>query len=773
MSIATEEKIALNVDNVRIKLLVSEGLPSILTSLFVCLLLALSVLLETLSPTILSIWIASIVIVTVFRLFFIYTVKSRLSRSDKPLNREQVQKYEVIYSIGSFLNGLTIGLLSFTIDPSWPLGTQFIIPFVLIGLSAGAMSSSSSSLLSYYSFIVPTLIPLFFVLYGMDIKIASVFLMIHFIFIGLIAKRLNSSIVAGIRLGFQQEEYQKELEMMAHYDALTQLPNRALFADRFQQAVAHSHRTESILAIIFIDIDNFKPVNDKYGHEVGDKLLIEVANRIKGMIREEDTVSRQGGDEFALLLRDVDSFSQCEETIKRIRYSLAQPYFNDDIIHRVTISVGCTLYPLDDADLDTLLRHADQAMYQAKLSGKDQLRLFNSSFDQHTIDIQARLKEIKRALANKEFSLYYQPKVNMKTGKVFGVEALIRWIHPEKGIIPPLDFLPLIEGADIEVQLGGWVINEALQQLDIWQQQGLKLEVSINVSSHHLQSPIFFDQLNEALDEHPDVDSQDLQLEILESSVLGDIKTISGIITSCQNVLGVNVALDDFGTGYSSLTHMKSLSANVIKIDQTFVRDLLDDPHDYSIIDGIIGLTKAFSRDVIAEGIETDQHGMMLLIMGCEKAQGYGISRPIPADDIPSWLAEYSPNQLWLDYASQRLSLQQEKIMLLKMTTQNWLNNVKDQLRTNEETAFGKYFMKCHLNAWLARFEQEKIFQQGWLDKLKNAHDLMFSYAEMLVNQHLIGKLEIASNQLDELDDRYSLVCKVLEVDEAESSVSE
>jgi len=690
-------------------------------------------------------------------------IKSQLSRTNMLLNRKQIQKYEISYSVGSFLNGLSVGILSFAIDPSWSLGSQFIIPFVLIGISAGAMGSSASSLPSYYSFITPALIPLVFVLSNMNIKMASVFLVIHFIFIIIIARRFNSSIVAGIQLGFQQEENQKELEMMAHYDVLTQLPNRTLFSDRFKQAVAHSNRTESMLAIGFIDIDNFKPVNDNYGHDVGDKLLIEVAERINKTIREEDTVSRQGGDEFALLLRDVESFSQCEDMIERIRHSLSQPYLIDEYLHRITISIGCTLYPLDNADLDTLLRHADQAMYQAKLSGKDQLQLFNANSDKQTIDTQIKLQQVKQALVNEEFCLYYQPKVNMKTGKVFGVEALLRWIHPDKGLIPPLDFLPLIEGSDVEIQLGGWVINEALQQLDAWQQQGIKLEVSINVSSLHLQSPIFFDQLNEALDNHPEVDSQDLQLEILESSALGDVDAISGIIKSCQNVLGVNVALDDFGTGYSSLTHMKNLPANIIKIDQTFVRDLLDDPHDYSIIDGIIGLAKAFNREVIAEGIETDDHGIMLLIMGCNEAQGYGISRPIPASEIPSWIAKYTPNQYWLDFASQHLTLQQQKIILLKLTTQHWFSNVRNELLITEDTDFGTSFMKCHLNEWLSRFEQEKIFEQAWLDKLMKAHDIMFSLAKSLFNEHQAGEIDTESSLLVELDAAYADVLMILD----------
>lgn len=554
----------------------------------------------------------------------------------------------------------------------------------------------------------------------------------------------------------------EKLSLIAHYDVLTQLPNRALFSDRFSQAVAHAKRTESMLAICFLDLDNFKPVNDNYGHDTGDQLLIEVAKRIKATIREEDTVSRQGGDEFTLLLRDIESFKQSEETLTRIRDALAQPYIIDGFSHKITASIGITIYPLDDADLDTLVRHADQAMYRAKLAGKNQQQIFNTLDDRAITNRQSQLSEIKHALTSKQFQLYYQPKVNMKTGDVFGAEALIRWIHPEKGLIPPLDFLPMIDGTDLEIQIGGWVINEALQQIDNWQQQDIKLEVSINISSHHLQSNVFFDQLNEALDKHPDVNSQYLQLEILESSSLGDINAISGIIKSCQNVLGVNVALDDFGTGYSSLTHMKSLSANTIKIDQTFVRDLLDDPDDYSIIEGIIGLAKAFNREVIAEGVETNAHGLMLLLMGCNEAQGYGISRPIPADDLVSWLADYKPNSYWMDYGNRDLTLQERKIILLQLTTEHWFNNINNVLLTKQDNDFEQYFMKCHLGVWLSRLEGKGLFKQNWLEQLKQAHDVMLNHTSELISQYQAGNINEVQTRMDELKTSYKTVYSIL-----------
>ena len=310
---------------------------------------------------------------------------------------------------------------------------------------------------------------------------------------------------------------------MAHYDVLTKLPNRVLLTDRFRLALAHSKRQKNLLAVCFLDLDNFKSVNDLYGHEVGDHLLIEVSRRIKSGIRDEDTVSRQGGDEFALLLGNVESIPQCEHLITRLIESLAQPYHIDEHPIFIGASVGITLFPNDGADFDTLMRHADQAMYQAKLAGRNRYHLFNAEQDHLTAEKHTQLEIIKQALSNNEFCLYYQPKVDMTTGNVFGAEALIRWNHPEKGLIPPLEFLPIIDGTKLEILIGNWVINEALTQLDYWNEQGIEIEISVNISSYHLQSPSFVADLETALALHPKVQSKYLQLEALESSALGDI----------------------------------------------------------------------------------------------------------------------------------------------------------------------------------------------------------------------------------------------------------
>ncbi|PHS25757.1 MAG: bifunctional diguanylate cyclase/phosphodiesterase [Methylophaga sp.] len=565
----------------------------------------------------------------------------------------------------------------------------------------------------------------------------------------------------------QLKDQQQQLDLMAHYDLLTGLPNRILFADRFHQAVHHSKRTNTQLAICLFDLDNFKPVNDNFGHEVGEQILVEVASRITACIREEDTVSRRGGDEFTLLLADVESFNQCEKVIQRIHYSVAQPYKIDGVLHKITASSGVTLYPDDDGDIDILLRHADQAMYQAKIEGKHSYQLFNSKQNKQVVEKRHQLDNIKQALINEEFSLYYQPKVNMRTGNVYGAEALIRWQHPEKGLIPPLDFLPLIDGTDLELELGDWVIREAIEQVNTWNKQGIKLEISINIAPHHLQSNTFIAQLGEILNKYPAIDSQSIQLEILESSALGDLKMISNIIKECQNNLGINIALDDFGTGYSSLTHLRRLPVNIIKIDQSFVRDLLDDPDDYAIIDGIIGLADSFNRDIIAEGVETTTHGSMLQAMGCEKAQGYGIARPMPAINIPKWLANYVPNQQWLAYGNKYRSMKENKLELFRLTAEWWKNSfiqgIQQAPQQGDEHWPVMNSTQCHCGMWIKRAIKEQLFDKESLVRLELIHEELYMIARTLLLEYQSGNVEAARAGLNGFQSTFNKMSSIFD----------
>lgn len=444
-----------------------------------------------------------------------------------------------------------------------------------------------------------------------------------------------------------RKEQERALEHIAHFDALTNLANRMLLSDRLQQAMAQAQRRQQQLAVVYLDLDGFKPINDCYGHQIGDQVLITLAIRMKEALREGDTLARLGGDEFVAVLIDLDDAAGCTPLLERLLAAAAQPMVVDELCLHVSASLGVTFYPQkQDLDADQLLRQADQAMYQAKLAGKNRYHVFDAEQDSHLRLQHESLERIRQALIRGEFVLYYQPKVNMRSGTVVGAEALIRWQHPEKGLLAPGTFLPLIENHPLAVDLGEWVINTALAQMELWRAVGLDLPVSVNIGARQLQQGNFVTRLRSILAEHPHMRPDWLELEVLETSALADMAQVSQVIDDCAQ-FGVKFALDDFGTGYSSLIYLKRLHVTALKIDQTFVRDMLDDADDLAILQGVIGLAAAFKRQVIAEGVETVAHGTVLLQLGCELAQGYGIARPMPADRLPDWVADWPLDAAW------------------------------------------------------------------------------------------------------------------------------
>jgi diguanylate cyclase (GGDEF)-like protein len=440
-----------------------------------------------------------------------------------------------------------------------------------------------------------------------------------------------------------------DLKLAAHYDLLTNLPNRVLLAERLNQAKKHCQRRNQSLAVAFMDLDGFKAVNDRYGHNVGDELLVEVAKRMREALREGDTLARIGGDEFIAVMVDLENIEDSEPALKRLLKAASDPVYLGDAVMQVSTSIGVSLYPQDHVDADLLIRHADQAMYVAKQAGKNRYHFFDTAQDNANKTQWKSIDDIRSALDRREFLLHYQPKVNMHTSEVMGVEALIRWQHPLRGLVPPLDFLPAIEGHAVSLELGEWVIDTALSQINQWRSIGLTLPISVNISAYQLQQRNFSTRLAALLAAHPDVNPHYLELEILETSVLSDINQVFETMSACHD-LDVRFALDDFGTGYSSLTHIKRLPAYLIKIDQSFVRDMLEDDDDLAIVEGVVGLAKAFRRNVIAEGVETVEHGVALLKLGCELAQGYGIARPMPSGNIPEWVSNWKADDSWLTY---------------------------------------------------------------------------------------------------------------------------
>lgn len=442
---------------------------------------------------------------------------------------------------------------------------------------------------------------------------------------------------------------QEILETMAYRDELTGLPNRRYLIDRMQQNMAQADRHDAMLAVCTIDLDGFKPINDRYGHAMGDKVIVAFAARMAMMLREGDTVSRWGGDEFTILLTDIDDINACTQLLQRIMSTIREPFSIGDISVELTASVGVTLYPDDKHDADTLLRHADQAMYLSKQSGKNAYTFFDPEQDRSIHDQAQELSRLITAIESGELFLLYQPQIDMHTGELRGVEALVRWQHPEQGRLSPSKFLHLLENHPASIKLDWWALETTLTQLQQWHQHGIVKNVSVNISALTLQQNDFIGRLDELMKRYPCATGR-LHLEILESSLLSNLDQVTNAIKAARG-LGVEFALDDFGTGYSSLTYLRRLPAKTLKIDRSFIEKLLDNENDLKIVNGILRLAEAFEKKVIAEGVESTKHGEALLILGCRYAQGFGVANPMPGDVVESWATQYKLPKSWAGLA--------------------------------------------------------------------------------------------------------------------------
>ena len=479
---------------------------------------------------------------------------------------------------------------------------------------------------------------------------------------------------------------QDKIHFMAYNDLLTGLPNRELFADRLQQAIYHSRRTNKLLGVCYLDLDGFKPVNDQYGHDVGDKLLIEFARRLKDEMREIDTIARLGGDEFVLLLNEINSINQGDEILQRLLDSIAEPFDIRDNRIYVSASIGVSYYPHDNVEADALLRHADQAMYQAKNSGKNTFHLYDPLVQFKDREVYELLRDLDNAIQESQLQLYYQPRINLSTGEVSGVEALIRWLHPVKGLLMPDSFLPMTKDSSQEILLDDWVIRQAIDQHMQWREQGLYLSISINITPRHIQQKIFPQKLRNLLADYPDDLPAYLELEILESGAIENIDRVVSVMQECLQT-GVKFALDDFGTGYSSLTHFHRLPIDVLKIDRNFICDMLDNEQDLSIVQGVLQLAKHLNMPVVAEGVETAELGLILLQMGCEYAQGYGIARPLPAREFLHWLNKQDAHSVWRQLNDSRFKLTDDYALNVAIFShQHWLDLVCQYIKTSGQS---------------------------------------------------------------------------------------
>jgi diguanylate cyclase (GGDEF)-like protein/PAS domain S-box-containing protein len=545
------------------------------------------------------------------------------------------------------------------------------------------------------------------------------------------------------------KEHEQQLEHIAHYDALTKLPNRVLLADRLHQAMVQAKRRGKPLAVAYLDLDGFKLVNDRYGHETGDLLLMDLAARMKHSLREGDTLARLGGDEFVVVLLELADIEASEPMLSRLLDAAAQPVYLGDHVLQVSASIGVTYYPqAEEVDADQLLRQADQAMYQAKLAGKNRYHMFDAAQDLSVRGHHESLERIRRALNEREFVLYYQPKVNLRTGAIIGAEALIRWLHPERGLLPPAVFLPVIEDHPLAIELGDWVVESALTQMDRWQAAGLAIPLSINIGARQLQHVDFVARLRAQLAAHPNIPPSSLQLEVLETSALEDLVHVSQVIRACQEI-GVSFAMDDFGTGYSSLTYLKRLSVTQLKIDQSFVRDMLDDPEDLAILEGVLSLATAFRREVIAEGVETAEHGEMLLQLGCELAQGYGIARPMPADEFPAWCVTWRPDPRWSDV----ISVSRDNIPLLFASVEHraWIVAIEGYLRGVSDAPPPMDDHRCRFGVWLETESQTGRCAPSAFKAIETLHHQIHVLGQTLLDTNAAGRNSEALARLGEL----------------------
>ncbi len=430
---------------------------------------------------------------------------------------------------------------------------------------------------------------------------------------------------------------EETIKHMAYHDSLTDLPNRTLFQDRLTVALAQARRKRRMAAVMFLDLDRFKVVNDTVGHALGDDLLQGVAERLTGLVREGDTVARVGGDEFTLLLAEVERAEDVVEVAERVLDTLRQPWVLNGHEFRITASIGIAMFPNDGEDADSRLRNADTAMYRAKDQGRDNYELYTPKMNARIAERLALENSLRHGLERGEFLVYYQPQVDIASGRIVGMEALVRWQHPERGLVFPAEFIPMAEETGLIVPLGAWVMRTACAQNKAWQAAGIPpMRVAVNLSARQFQQRNLTEMVDEVLKE-TGLEARWLQLEITEGVAMQDVESNIAVLRELRQ-MGVQIAIDDFGTGHSSLSYLSRLPIDVVKIDQSFIQDLTTDPNGAAIARSIIVMAHNLKLRVIAEGVETEEQLEFLKKRRCDEMQGYLFSKPAPAEAFEEML---------------------------------------------------------------------------------------------------------------------------------------
>jgi diguanylate cyclase (GGDEF)-like protein/PAS domain S-box-containing protein len=424
-----------------------------------------------------------------------------------------------------------------------------------------------------------------------------------------------------------------QMTHLAQHDFLTGLPNRMLLNDRVSQAIALAPRHQKKVAVLFLDLDGFKYINDSLGHPTGDKLLQSIAKRLVNCVRRSDTVSRQGGDEFVVLLSEVERPEDPAIAARRLLQAVAEPHSIDQHDLHVTTSIGLSVYPNDGLDAETLIKNADTAMYQAKENGRQGYQFFKPAMNIRAVERQSIEESLRRALERQEFALHYQPKINLSTGEIAGAEALLRWTHPVRGPVSPAQFIPVAEDCGLIQPIGNWVLREACQQARVWLEAGLPLEtMAVNISAVQLRDENFLDRIFAILRDTA-LDPKFLELELTESVLMKHAESTESILKTLRS-RGVQIAVDDFGTGYSSLSYLRKFPIDALKIDQSFVRQITTAPDETTIVTAMISMGRSLKLRVVAEGVETQAEMAFLQAHQCDQAQGYYFSRPVPAQQF-------------------------------------------------------------------------------------------------------------------------------------------
>lgn len=502
---------------------------------------------------------------------------------------------------------------------------------------------------------------------------------------------------------------QHNLERIAHYDPLTELPNRVLLRERLSEAIDQVKRDKSWGAVFFFDLDGFKEINDRYGHELGDQLLTTVSKRLLAQFRSTDTVARLGGDEFIAVVSDYDTAESYKSLAERVLAEASKPIDLGDKSVAISTSVGIAAFSADsDTNPDQLLRQSDSAMYQSKLEGKNRYTLFNPKTEIEITSFNNKINALSQAIDQNELEFHYQPKVDVIGGQVHSAEALVRWNHPEDGLKYPGSFLDATQNIGVSLKLDTWALEEAFKTAAAWQKIGLEVPISVNIDPRNLTSNWLYDTLKRLLAEYETIAPSLLDIEVLENATAVGNASVAVAIKQCQE-LGVSFSIDDFGTGYSTLTHLRHLPADHVKIDQTFVRAATDSLDDLAIVDAVLGLAGALNREVIAEGVETKDHQNLLISLGTSILQGYSIARPLPYGKFLDWTADFVPDPDWTKL--QHLSKRHAKLLYLQVELRNWIQVLsgEKQTQTALPCVLGAEQLSSNYWPWLNR-EGAKLF---------------------------------------------------------------